>query len=216
MTDLADGTHDWVATVSTMVAATAARAGYAWEHGHPDGPADAIESMLLLLPFSPSREGEAFVDAELPAIFALQDGDGSAGAGYLDGNVIRTALLYAGWKSAGVSPRPPREDLALGAELAPDGSGITLHLTAAAPWSGSLVFDPPRHRTHWSMPFDYPRRNAQPEWFAIESGERYLVTDLGFGVRRELAGAALLAGLAVEVGNGGRPVRLEIHEKRAP
>ncbi len=216
MTDLADGTHDWEPTVSEMVGAAAARAGYAWEHGHPDGPADAIESMLLLLPFSPSRDGEAFVDAELPAIFALQDGDGSAGAGYLDGNVIRTALLYAGWKSAGVSPRPPREDLALGAERSPDGSGIILHFAAASPWSGRLVFEPPRHRLHWSMPFDYPRRNAQPEWFAIDSVARYLVTDLVTGVQRELAGAALLDGLAVDVGRSRGPVRLEIRETRVP
>jgi len=216
MTDLADGTHDWEPAVAEMVGAAAARAGYAWEHGHPDGPADAIESMLLLLPFSPSREGEAFVDAELPAIFALEYADGSAGAGYLDGNVIRTALLYAGWKSAGVSPRPPREDLALGAERAPDGSGITLHLAAASPWSGRLVFDSPRHRSNWSMPYDYPRRNAQPEWFAIDSAARYRVTELGSGARRELVGAALLAGLAVEVGRDGGPVRLEIRETTAP
>lgn len=216
MTDLADGTHDWEPAVSEMVGAAAALAGCDWEGGHPDGPADAIESMLLLLPFAPSREGEAFVDSELPAIFALQDGDGSAGAGYLDGNVIRTALLYAGWKSAGVSPRPPREDLALGAERSPDGTAVTLNLDAASPWSGRLAFDPPRHRLHWSMPFDYPRRNAQPEWFAVESMARYLVTDLGSGARRELGGAALLAGLAVEIGGDGGPVRLEIRETSTP
>jgi len=216
MTDLADGTRDWGPTVSEMVAAAASRAGYAWEGSNPDGPADAIESMLLLLPFSPSPAGEAFVDAELPAIFALQDGDGSAGAGYLDGNVIRTALLYAGWKSAGVAPRPPREDLALGAERSPDGPGITLHFAAHSPWSGRLVFDSPRHRLHWSMPFDYPRRNAQPEWFAIESEARYRVRDLDSGVRRELAGAVLLAGLEVEIGRGGGGVRLEIRETSAP
>jgi hypothetical protein len=216
MTDLADGTHDWETTVSEMVGAAAARAGYAWEGGHPDGPADAIESMLLLLPFSPSPAGDAFVDAELPAIFAFENADGSAGAGYLDGNVIRTALLCAGWKSAGVSPRPPREDLALGAERTLDRSGIILHFTAASPWSGRLVFDSPRHRLHWSMPFDYPRRNAQPEWFAIETAKRYRVTDLDSGVRRELAGAVLLAGLEVEIGRGGGPVRLEIRETSRP
>jgi hypothetical protein len=66
------------------------------------------------------------------------------------------------------------------------------------------------------MPFDYPRRNAQPEWFAVESMARYLVTDLGSGARRELGGAALLAGLAVEIGGDGGPVRLEIRETSTP
>jgi hypothetical protein len=132
----------------------------AWGGHRTAQPTPSVD--LLLLPFSPSREGEAFVDAELPAIFALQDGDGSAGAGYLDGNVIRTALLYAGWKSAGVSPRPPREDLALGAERTPDGSGIILHLAAARPGRDACLRDR-RGTASLVDAFDYPRRNAQPE-----------------------------------------------------
>lgn len=214
--DLADGTRDWASTVEGIVEAAAARAGYDWEGGNPDGPADAIESMLLLLPFYPSRAGESFVDLELPAIFALEDADGSAGAGYLDGNVIRTALLYAGWKSAGVAPDPPRDDLALGAEPASDGSGIILSFTASSPWSGRLVFDPPRHRIDWSMPFDYPRRNAEPEWFPIAAEGRYRVTDLDAGDEREVAGAVLLDGLEVVVGDDRRPVRLEVRRVSEP
>ncbi len=201
--DLADGTDDYRPLVESMIAAAAARRDYAWEGESPDGPADAIESMLILLPFYPSAAGAAWVDQEVAALFRSQGLAGSAGAGYLDGNVIRSALLYADWKRAGVAAHPWRSDLALGAAREPDGASILLHLAADAPWQGRLRFDPPRHATHWGMKTNYPRRNSFPEWFPVEATAHYRVRELGGGRESRVLGSELLAGIEVGIERAG-------------
>ena len=208
LVDLADGTRGYAGPVRAAVEAAAARAGLDWEAGHPDGAADAVESMLLFLPFVDSEEGRDFVDRQVPAIWARERPDGGAGAGYLDGNVVRSSLLYADWKSAGVAARPWRADLALGAAR-DRGDAWVVRLEAATGWRGRLRFDLPRHRTVWSMPFAHPRRNAPPEWLTVEPGARYLVRDLLAGVERGVSGAELAAGLPVTA-RAGVPVLLRV------
>jgi len=148
------------------------------------------------------------VDRQVPAIWARERPDGGAGAGYLDGNVVRSSLLYADWKSAGVAARPWRADLALGAARDRGGAWV-VRLEAATGWRGRLRFDLPRHRTVWSMPFAHPRRNAPPEWLTVEPGARYLVRDLLAGVERGVSGAELAAGLPVTA-RAGVPVLLRV------
>jgi hypothetical protein len=208
MTDLADGTRDYEEPIRAVVGAAAAKAGFAWEGTQPDGAADAVESMLLFLAFFDFAEGRDFVDEQVPALWALERPDGSGGAGYLDGNLVRSSLLYAEWKSAGVAARPWRADLALGAARGADGSWV-VSLEAGRPWRGRLRFDLPRHRTVWSMPFAHPRRNAPPEWLTVEPGARYLVRDLLAGVERGVSGAELAAGLPVTA-RAGIPVLLRV------
>jgi len=208
MMDVADGVDRNRATIETIMAGAASRHGYVWENGNPDGPADAIESMLILLPRYPIDGGAVWVDEEIEALFARQGPDGSAGAGYLDGNVIRSALLYADWKRAGVAARPPRRDLSLGASRDGDGRSIVLSLAVDRPWRGRLRFDRPRHATVWGMREDYPRRNSFPEWFPVDGAARYCVRALGSNVERCVAGRVLLKGLPIEMGRGRRRWRI--------
>lgn len=200
-------------TVRAMMRAAAARRGSAWEGPSPDGPADAIESMLLLLPFHDLAEAGAAVDEEVAGLFARQDATGSAGAGYLDGNVVRSALLYARYKSLGAAVRPWRRDLALGAARTAGGA-VVLRLECAAPWRGRIRLDGERHREVWGMVADYPRRNALPEWLAVRPDERLRTLDLATGVARDSAGAAWLRGVEAEC-EPGRPARRSVERAGA-
>jgi hypothetical protein len=210
MLDIADREDRHRDTIAAMMAAAAGRRAYPWEGDHPDGSADAIESMLILLPFYPTAAGAAWVDDELPALFRWQQPDGSGGAGYLDGNLLRSALLYADWKGAGVTARPWRRDVAVGATTTAEGNGIVVALVANRPWKGRLVFDGPRHAMHWSFERNYPRRNSFPEWFPVYAARDYVVSDLRTGVSERVAGAALLAGLPVVVGSVRDVVHLRV------
>jgi hypothetical protein len=208
MVDRGEGGERRRETVRALMGAAAARAGSAWEGTNPDGPADAIESMLLLLPFHDLPEGRAAVDAEVPGLFARQDGSGSAGAGYLDGNVIRSALLYADFKSQGARARPWRADLALGAARDRSG-GLVLRLECSAPWRGRLALDRQRHREIWGMARDHPRRNARPEWFVVAPGDRVRARDPATSEARERPGAAWIEGVESEC-RPERPLRLRL------
>jgi hypothetical protein len=169
--------------------------------------------MLLLLPFHDVAEAAAAVDEEIPGLFALQDATGSAGAGYLDGNVVRSALLYARFKSLGATVVPWRRDLALGAARSVGGD-VVLRLECAAPWRGRIRLDRERHREIWGMAADYPRRNALPEWLVVAPDERLRTLDPVTGVAHEVAGAAWLRGVEVEC-EPGRPARRTIERSRA-
>lgn len=205
--DRGEGSESRGETVRGLMRAAAARAGSAWEGTNPDGPADAIESMLLLLPFHDQADARAAVDHEVPGLFALQDATGSAGAGYLDGNVVRSALLYARFKSLGAAAGPWRRDLALGA--ARDGDAVVLRLECSEPWTGRIRLDAARHREIWGMAVDYPRRNASPEWLVVTPGDRVRSLDLATGEAREDSGAEWLRGFGVECAPG-RPVRRRV------
>ena len=175
-----------------------------------DGYADAIESMLCLLPFHPVDGAAEWIDDEIAVFFAMQRRDGFIARYYLDGNFVRTAMLYAEWKTRGARLEPWREDLRIGAagRGAPDHR-LRLYLAADDPWSGRLCLDRVRHRTSWNLRLDYPRRNASPEWFTVESGRSYVVRDLDTGETAMHDGAELAAGLPFTL-EPGRPRRLSI------
>jgi hypothetical protein len=65
-----------------------------------------------------------------------------------------------------------------------------------------LCLDGVRHRTNWSLPLDYPRRNGSPQWFTVEPGRSYLVRDLDSGRAAVHDGAALLDGVPITLAPG--------------
>jgi hypothetical protein len=211
--DVAEGTDRYADEIVRAMRAAAALKSYGWERAEPDGYADAIESMLYMLPWFDLPEGHAWVDDEIEVMFAFQQPSGFVQGNYLDGNFIRTALMYARYKSLGVRPEPWRPDLAVGAARHPDG-GIVVHVSADAPWSGALVFDQPHHRVIWGLPRNYPRLNACPEWFAIDPAATCTVQGLGAGEIRTLRGEELVRGLRVSV-DGVRPVRFSVRVEPA-
>jgi hypothetical protein len=185
----------------------AAHRGANWENGRMDGFADTLEGGLSMLAFLDDAELADWVDDESGRFLAYARPDGLVTRTYLDGNFIRTALLYARWKTAGVLPHPWRADLRLGAERA--GDGLVISLRADEPWRGVLRFDRPRHLEILGLPLDYPRLNSWPEWFAVQALDEVEIEDSSRGWRRRYTGAELARGLPLEMAPG-EAVRLRV------
>ena len=172
-----------------------------WEWGEFDGYADTIEGALYVLEYLDDPEAEYWVDREIGVLFAYQQADGLVGGTYLDGNFVRTALLYGLFRTAGVVPEPWVPALRVGACRAPDG--LYLHVESSAAWQGRLRFDTPRHRELMGLAMSYPRLNAWPEWFVTETDSRYELTDLDTRRTRTVTGADLRAGLPLSFSPSG-------------
>ena len=192
----------------TMAAASAIHRGR-WERGAFDGYADSVEGALYLLPFLPDPAAESWVDEEVGVLFAFQRPDGLVEGQYLDGNFVRTALLYGFFCTAGVRPVPWAPDLSIGAAESENGALTVAASVPAGAWRGVLRFDEPRHRTHLGLPADYPRLNSWPEWFVVGAGDRCELTDLDTGASRVVLGAQLTAGLPAVV-TPDDPLRLRV------
>lgn len=213
MFDIAEGTSIYADEIKRTMRAAAARKSFAWEGQHHDGYADAIESMLYLLPWFDISECHHWVDDEIGVMFRMQSPSGFVSEGYLDGNFIRTSLLYAVYKTQGVMADPWREDVYLGAVYDRDKKELHVCLSADAQWEGVLEFDLPRHRTIWNLPFEYPRLNGTPEWFVVEPQDTYAVVDLNTGEESFHSGQSLAKGLAVTLDEKEHPLCLRVSQE---
>ena len=180
---------------------------YVWEASGPsDGYADSIESALNLYNRERSADAAAWVDSEIKVMFSFQKDNGVIEGWHGDGNFARTALMYALWKTQGTRISPWREDVQFGA--VEKGDGVLLTLTAKKPWSGKLLFDIPRYREYFHMPFDWPRINQFPQWFTVEKNKRYTVrVD---GKKQTCSGSRLASGLDVNL-SSGQTLVLEVY-----
>jgi hypothetical protein len=172
---------------------------YPWQRGEMDGYADAIESVLYLLPRLPNLVAANWVDEQVAVLYGFQAPDGMVEKNYLDGNFVRTILLYGLSLTQGAWLEPWRPDLALGA--APSDRCAELTVGAGEAWEGRLRFDTPRHRDVLHLPLDVPRLNEWPELFTVDPAQRYAVT-AGGNPPRGVSGAELSNGLPVRLGSG--------------
>jgi hypothetical protein len=170
---------------------------YPWQRGEMDGYADSLESVLYLLPRLPSRAAATWVDEQIAVLFGFQAPDGGVEDTYLDGNFVRTSLLYGLSLTRGMSLDPWRPDVVVGA--AATEACVELALASVGAWEGRLRFDTPRHRENMRLPMDYARLNEWDEGFAVDAGRTYEIVEGGGGPVR-LDGGVLAAGL---------PLRLE-------
>jgi len=130
-------------------------------------------------------------------MWSRQKPDGVIEGWHGDGNSARTSLMYALWKAQGLTVRPWREDVRLGAVQA---EGVVyVMVTADREWSGDIVFDKPRHALNMRLPFDYPRINQFPEWFTVTADATYEVRDVLSGKTTVLNGKRLGEGLPLKV-----------------
>jgi len=181
--------------------------GAPWADRSADGYADSIEGAINLLNREPVSSAAEWVESQTRMMWAFQKSDGVIEGWHGDGNVARTTIMYALWRSQGVTVRPWRADVRAGAAGA--GGAIRLSVAADEPWKGQLVFDRPRHRLNMHMPLDYPRINQFPEWFTVEAAARYAVRDFSSGSVKTVTGAELEAGLPVEL-KAGVELRLRV------
>jgi hypothetical protein len=179
------------AAADLLRAVTAFRA-HRWEDGTMDGYADTLEGAIYLLRYLDVPEAESWADEEIAGLYRFQRSDGRVTDQNIDGNFIRTVLLYAFAKTHGARVEPWEPSVALGA--AREGGCLRLFAHSDTPWAGRLVFDTPRHRAHFGLPDDYPRLNQWPEYFAVEAEREYTVLDQA-GHEQVHAGDVLGAGL---------------------
>lgn len=198
MFDLAEGTDRYASEIERMMRTVSTQHSIDWEWGpQQDGYADTIESMLYLLPWFDIPEAHYWVDDEIEVMFLKQRPDGFVEGWFLDGNFVRTALLYAQYKTQGLSLVPWSENARVGAALDHKNDTLYVYLAAQESWRGKLQFDIPRHRTIWNLPIEYPRVNGAPEWYVVEPDGVYLVTNLDTGEESSYSGAELAAGFAI-------------------
>lgn len=177
-----------------------------WEGGSSDGYADAIEGALNLYAREPVSSTEEWIDSETQVMWSLQDsshrqnaqrwkGSGIIEGWHGDGNFARTTIMYCLWKTQGVTARPWRSDIQLGATKS--GNDIIISLRADKDWQGTLMFDTPRHQSIMQMPTDWPRINQFPEWFTTNGDKAYQVKDLANGSYTKYSGKQLMEGIEV-------------------
>lgn len=174
-----------------------------------DEYADSIEGAINLYNRERIRSTADWIDSEIRVMWAIQKPDGVIEGWHGDGNFARTSIMYALWKTQGLTVRPWRKDVRLGAALADGRLHVTL--SADAPWSGTLLFDRPRHREYLHLPLDYPRINQFPEWYTVKSTGRYGV-QMGESDPVLYDGKALVAGVPVEIKAAKQEVRLRVTE----
>lgn len=170
--------------------------GMAWGEKSADAYADSIEGAINLINREPVASAADWADSQIQMMWAIQKTDGVIEGWHGDGNFARTSLMYALWKTQGVTIRPWRADVRFGAVR----KGDTLHLvlTSARPWEGSVIFDTPRHATGMRLPQDYPRINQFPEWFTVSEQSHYAVKS-GQEAPVARSGADLAAGITMKL-----------------
>jgi hypothetical protein len=156
-----------------------ARASFARSPGQPwsggmDSEADAIESALYVAAYWPPLRTEAlrWADQQMDTLNRAQSRDEATGIpDYLEGNFIRTSLMYADARAAGWRAEPWRADVRVG--FAEDASGkAALTIWCTEPYTGVLRPDPPRHRTIMKLPWNWARLNSWPEWYTVTDDSR--------------------------------------------
>jgi len=176
-----------------------------------DGYADSIEGAITLLNREPAASAAEWVDTEIKTMWGKQQPDGVIEGWHGDGNSARTSLMYALWKTQGVTVQPWRADVRFGAVR--QGDTVYLSVIADKAWAGKLVFDKQRHKLNMHLPLDYPRINQFPEWFTAEADDRYVVRDAAAAKDSPATGRALQDGLPVDLKPG---VQLRLIVSPAP
>jgi hypothetical protein len=221
---LVDGTAAYREAIVRPLAALAERyRGYRWEprsdtkafpYGSQDGYADTIESALNLynrfVDDARVASATSWMDSEIKIMWSCQRPDGIVEAWHGDGNFARTTIMYCLWKTQGVTAQPWRADLQLGAVRT--GDGLAIVVAAEQPWTGTLIFDRPRHAENFGLPVDWPRINQFPEWFTVQAGRTYRVK-AGAAAAQTRTGAQLVAGFPVSLGANGK---LELSVSASP
>ncbi|MBI5685567.1 MAG: hypothetical protein HZC54_10840 [Verrucomicrobia bacterium] len=175
-----------------------------------DGYADSIEGAINLFNREPIASAAEWMDAEIKTMWGRQHPNGVIEGWHGDGNSARTSLMYALWKTQGITVEPWRADVRFGA--ARGGGNLCISVVADKPWEGRLIFDKQRHKLNMHLPLDYPRINQFPEWFTAQAGERYEVCNAASGEKQVRDGKELIEGISVSL-KAGEELRLVVKTK---
>lgn len=183
------------AVLKTLGALSAHYRNHDWENGSADGYADAIEGTLNLYLREPLPSAKDWIEREIKVLWSFQKPDGIIEGWHGDGNFARTSLMYALWKTAGITVSDWQSDLNYGAVV--DDKTLYLTLSTSKTWKGQLRFGKKWHQEYLKMPVDYPRINQFQEWYPIEPRANYQLT-VG-NKSKTVSGEELLKGYSLEV-----------------
>ena len=133
-------------------------------------------------------------------MWALQKTDGMVEGWHGDGNFARTSIMYALWKTQGVTAVNWDPSLLIGA--LPTGKSIRIYLKHPYGWKGALKFDRDRAKEWMHLPLDYPRINPFQQWFVVKDSIRYEIKNLLTGKKLIYTGKQLLNGLPLSLESG--------------
>jgi len=170
---------------------------FKWEGDSADGYADSIESAINLYNREPVDSAAGWIDSETERMWGKQRPDGIIEGWHGDGNFARTTIMYCLWKTKGVTVRPWRKDIIFGAVQ--EGQNLKMYICANKKWQGRVVFDIPRHRKNMKMPLDWPRINQFQQWFTVETGNKYLFTNLTSATKKSYTGGELNEGITLSL-----------------
>ncbi len=183
--------------------------GACWADKSADGFADSIEGAINLVNRESSDSAAEWVDSQTQMMWAIQKRDGIIEGWHGDGNFARTSLMYALWKTQGLTVEPWRADMCFGAVQS--GGGLFVVLSADSEWSGRVLFDRPRHKEFMRLPLDYARINQFPQWFTVQGDLSYEVVSPG-GKTRPVRPDEMLKGLPMKL-KAGETVCLEVRTR---
>jgi len=183
------------AVLKTLGALSAHYRNHDWENGSADGYADAIEGTLNLYLREPLPSAKDWIESEIKVLWSFQKPDGIIEGWHGDGNFARTSLMYALWKTAGITVSDWQSDLSYGAVV--DDKTLYLTLSTSKTWKGQLYFGKKWHQEYLKMPVDYPRINQFQEWYPIEPLANYQLT-VG-NKSKTVSGEELLKGYSLEI-----------------
>lgn len=174
-----------------------------------DAMADAVEGTLYHLNTWYDEGAAQWVERRMEQTLNEDDKLLPYGHSKFGGNLTRTVMLYALWKTLGTTITPWDSSVALGA--ARDDDTLYLSLTAGSTWNGKVAIDAPRHTTEMNMSINWQRINYWPEWYTAEpEGVAYLVKNVTTGDEMTLGGAQLCRGFDVQL-QPGVEQRYRIH-----
>ncbi len=175
-----------VAGVDRVALAVAGTDGVDWEDGHFDGYADSVESAIYVASRRPEIRARllAWADDQIGRMFAAQQPDGTVGGGYLDGNFIRTSMMYADARTGGWRLEPWSATASVGMGWAPGSEPVVVVTAGPDGYRGTLTPDTARHKSRLHLPWDWSRINCWPEWCVAEQEGGGVVVELAPGERR--------------------------------
>jgi hypothetical protein len=173
-----------------------------------DSYADSIEGAICLFNREQVATVEDWLDSEIKDMWRPQRSDGVVEGWHGDGNSARTSIMYALFKTQGAHVRPWRKDVRIGAVTQGADKKLCISLISGEDWSGTIIFDRPRHKVQMHLPIDYPRINQFPEWFAPKSKSQWTISPSG----ETFTGEQLQSGIEIKL-KGGVETRLIVSPK---
>lgn len=195
------------AKLAAIVEAVLRTDGHPWEGTHQDGYADSLESAIYAAAYGLGG-GEAggvdaeriasWMDGQIAILFHKQRSNGFVDDHYLDGNFMRTSVLYAQMRSGGWTAHPWSPSVGVGFERVGADRAVLVVTAGAEGFRGRIVPDSRRHETVLRLPWNWPRLNSWPEWCTAERIGRVAVLEGGEHATIP-ALAALAEGIAVDL-----------------